>query len=158
LGVSENERAAVWLLEKVFSFVKIPFVIAGKNPSARLEKLAHAQSHTCLVGNPADDEMNDLIHRAQVNILPSFNQTGIKLKLLNALYNGRHCVVNPAAVDQTGLGDACHVAGDATAIRELIPRLYQQPLCGEDQQKRAALLGALYNNAKNAAQLISWIW
>ena len=32
LSVSENEKAAIWLLENVFHQLKIPFVIAGKKP------------------------------------------------------------------------------------------------------------------------------
>ncbi len=48
--------------------------------------------------------MTELIREAQINILPSFNTTGIKIKLLNAIFNGRHCLVNPAAIAGTGLG------------------------------------------------------
>jgi glycosyltransferase involved in cell wall biosynthesis len=158
LGVEENEKAALWLLERVFSEVRIPLVIAGKNPSARLEKLAHAQNHTCLVANPAEDEMADLISKAQINILPSFNQTGVKLKLLNALFNGRHCVVNHATVEKTGLEGACHIVQDEKSMRELIPRLYHLPYSQEEKKKRAAILGALYNNHLNSEKLISWIW
>ena len=50
--------------------------------------------HTCLVANPSEMEMQDMIAKAQINILPSFNNTGIQIKLLNALFNGRHCLVN----------------------------------------------------------------
>ena len=63
-----------------------------------LAKAVEANAHACLLANPAEDEMRDLLAKAQINVLPSFNETGIKLKLLNSLYNGRHCVVNDAAV------------------------------------------------------------
>ena len=36
LSVAENEKAALWLLDKVFSLAKVPFIIAGKDPSKRL--------------------------------------------------------------------------------------------------------------------------
>jgi glycosyltransferase involved in cell wall biosynthesis len=84
LSINENEEAAIWLLKNVFDSVKIPFVIAGKNPSTKLTELAHQQDHTCLVANPSDKELQDLISKAQINILPSLNNTGVKLKLLNA--------------------------------------------------------------------------
>ena len=57
--------------------------------------------------------MQDLIGKAHINVLPSFNATGIKLKLVNALFNGRHCLVNEATAEGSGLESACFVAHDA---------------------------------------------
>jgi len=158
LSVAENEKAAIWLLENVFNDLKVPFVVAGKNPSAKLEKAAHEQTHTCLVGNPAEDEMRDLIAKAQVNILPSFNETGIKLKLLNALFNGRHCVVNDAAVEHTGLESACHIGTNANALKEIVIQLYHQPFTPEEKKLREKILGSTFNNTLNAKKLTALIW
>lgn len=158
LSVAENEKAAIWLLENVFNTLEIPFVVAGKNPSAKLEKIAHEEVHTCLVANPAKDEMKDLIAKAQINILPSFSETGIKLKLINALFNGRHCVVNHTAVENTGLETACHVAGDAESFSVTIKKLYEQPFEEQEKTTREQLLMAGYNNKVNADKLIAWIW
>ena len=60
---------------------------------------AYQNSNTRLVANPTEQELNELIKEAQINILPSFNVTGIKIKLMNALYNGRHCITNDAAIE-----------------------------------------------------------
>ena len=109
LAVNENEKAVEWLLTEVFNDIRIPFVIAGKNPSERLEKMVHENNYCCLVSNPSDKEMQDLIKKAQVNILPSFNNTGVKLKVLNALFNGKYCLVNRAAADGAGIHGLCHI-------------------------------------------------
>lgn len=37
LSVDANEKAAIWLLDKVFSKTNIPLVITGYNPSEKLE-------------------------------------------------------------------------------------------------------------------------
>jgi glycosyltransferase involved in cell wall biosynthesis len=158
LSVEENEKAALWLLENVFNDLKVPFVIAGKNPSAKLEKAAHQAAHTCLVGNPAEDEMRDLIAKAQMNVLPSFNETGIKLKLINALFNGRHCVVNDAAVEQTGLAPTCHIGTNAESFKQIIIQLYHQPFASEEITLRQKILCSTYNNTLNAQKLIALIW
>lgn len=158
LSVSENEKAAIWLLENVFNKIKVPFVIAGKNPSSRLERLAHLNCHTCLVANPCEGEMKDLIAKAQINIIPSFNETGIKLKLLNALFNGRHCVVNDATVQHTGLEAACHIGTTSEAIRQIVIQLYHHPFNEEEILLREKLLGTGYNNKKNGLSLIKSIW
>ncbi len=158
LEVDENEYAATWLLEKIFNIVKIPLVIAGKNPSKKLEKLAHAQMHTCLVSNPSDKELEDLIRKAQVNILPSFNNTGIKLKLINALYHGRHCLLNASAVAGSGLDAACTIANTCADMQKELERLYEMPYTYYNFDHRIELLKATFNNERNARQMIGWIF
>jgi hypothetical protein len=158
LAINENEEAAIWLLQNVFNDIKIPFVITGKNPSQKLEFLAHQQPHTCLVANPSDKELHDMIAKAQINILPSFNNTGIKLKLLNALYNGRHCLVNKTGVEGSGLNRLCAIAEDADDFKTAIQYLYAIPYTNEENEKRQLLLQQLYNNQKNADKLIEIFW
>jgi hypothetical protein len=158
LSIAENEKAAIWLIEKVFDHVKIPFVIAGKNPSSRLTRLAGSRCQICIIANPGEEEMKDLIAKAQVNILPSFNATGIKLKLLNALFNGRHCVVNEATVNETGLESACHIATTAAAFREVIVQLYRSYFGDEEIRLRKKMLLNMFNNEKNGKLLMKEIW
>ena len=158
LSISENERAAIWLLEKVFTLANVPFVIAGKNPTPRLIRKVAKNKRAKLVPNPSDTEISELIRGAQVHILPSFNTTGIKLKLINALFNGRHCVVNEAAVDGTGLQDACHIGTSSNAFASIITQLYHHPFGEEEIVLRRKLLLQLFNNKANAQRLIQLIW
>ena len=158
LSVSENEKAALWLLKEVFNNLNVPFVIAGKNPSKRLEKMAHQKPNTCVVANPSWEEMQDMLGKAQINIIPSFNATGVKLKLLNVLFNGRHCVVNEATIAGTGLEAACHIGTTANAIKSIIIQLYHKPFEEEEITLRKTLLNASFDNLRNAQQLLTWIW
>ena len=157
LSINENEEAAIWLLHHVFNDLELPFVIAGKNPSQKLEFLVQSIPHACVVANPSDKELHDMIAKAQINILPSFNNTGVKLKLLNALYNGRHCLVNKAGVAGSGLDKACTIAEDADDFKTAIKYLYEMPYSIEENEKRKQLL-ALYDNQKNADKLIDFFW
>ena len=125
--MEENEKAVVWLLEKVFNDLSIPFLIAGKNPSPKLFRIVSRYKNCCLVPDPSDQELKDIISKAQMHVIPSFNCTGIKLKLLNALFNGRHCVVNAEAVDGTGLREVCHLAEGAEEFKKVIVTLYDRP-------------------------------
>ncbi|MGB4846006.1 MAG: glycosyltransferase [Ferruginibacter sp.] len=155
LAINENEEAAIWLLKNVFTDNETPFVIAGKNPSAKLQKLAHAHPNTCLVANPSDKEMQDMICKAHVHVLPSLNNTGVKLKLLNALFNGRHCLVNKAAVNGSGLEPYCYACENAEDFKTKIKELYGQPFTEQEIQQRQGLLQTLYNNEANASKLIA---
>lgn len=158
LSVPENEKAAAWLLKNVFNDLAIPFVVAGKDPSAQLQKLAHSQKHTCLVANPSEREMQDLIQKAQINILPAFSETGIKFKLLNAVFCGRHTIVNDPMAEGTHLESACHIAASANAFKSLLSQLYRKPFDEEEIRLRENLLHHFYNNRENAQKLIKWIW
>lgn len=158
LSVAENEQVVIWLLKRVFHSLHIPLIIAGKNPSARLKRLISLYPQACLIPNPSDEEIQDLIAKAQVNILPSFNCTGIKLKLLNALYNGRYCVVNEDTVKSTGLESICHIGNTEEELRTLIEDLYTKPFTGEDIAQRRELLSRRFNNGENVQHLIQWIW
>lgn len=160
LSVPENEKAALWLLTNVFTKTRTPFIIAGKKPSKRLLKHAELCQHTCLVADPSETEMNDLVRKAHINVLPCFNQkiTGIRLKLLHALFEGRHCVVNEPMVAGTGLHEACHIASGANAFASVILQLYHQPYTREETVLRKELLGSTYDNERNARQLTQLLW
>jgi hypothetical protein len=155
LSVAENEQVVVWLLKKVFSQMEMPFIISGKNPSARLQRLTEQYPHVCLIPNPSEEEMHDLITKAQVNILPSFNCTGVKLKLLNALYNGRHCIVNKDAVEGTGLEGICHIASGADDVRCYISELFARPFRRDDIEARKKVLEDIYDPKENLEKLMN---
>lgn len=158
LEISENEKAAEWLLNHVFNSIDVPFVIAGKNPSLPLQTLAHSKPHTCIVMNPSEKEMQDMICKAQVQILPSFNKTGVKLKLLNALFNGRHCLVNETAIKGSGLEGLCTIAETPEEFQKAIARMFDIDFSAAQYAERMDKIGKLYCNDENARRLISWIY
>jgi hypothetical protein len=158
LSVEENEKAVCWLLEHVFNDLNIPFIIAGKKPSQHLRRAAGQVASACVIADPTGPEMEDIIRKAQLHVIPSFNCTGIKLKLLNALFNGRHCVVNEDAVEGTGLKEVCHVAHEAGQFKDMIEMLFERPFTLLDVQWRSEKLLIQYNNQQAAAKLIQRIW
>jgi len=158
LSVPENEQAVIWLLKNVFTGLELPLIISGKNPSARLTRLITQYPLTCLIPDPSEEELQDLIAKAQVNILPSFNCTGVKLKLLNALFNGRHCLVNGGMVEGSGLESICHVADGADSMRSLVQDLYTQAMRPEEIGVRKKVLAGIYNKDDNLQQLLRSIW
>ena len=157
LSVNENEKAVEWLLTHVFNRLEIPFVIAGMNPSDRLKKLVYQYKHTCLVENPSEHEMDDLIKKAQVNILPSFNRTGVKLKLLNAIFNGRHCLVNKAGIIGSGIEPLCEMAETAADFTIKIKQLFYRDFTESMLQDRTKILKETYDNQKNVETIILWL-
>ena len=157
LSVKENETAAKWLIDNVFDELKLHCVVAGLNPSDKLLKLAEKHSNVTLVANPDDAEMIDLLRQAQVNILVTNQPTGLKLKLLNALYNGRFCLVNEDMVRGTSLESLCVVADEPEQMIAEIKRLMKEDFSEEDIEERDVQMRQLYDNESNARKIIEAI-
>jgi hypothetical protein len=158
LSVPDNERAAIWLMEEVFAEdLAIPFVIAGLEPSDRLREIAQRYEHVQLVENPGEKEMNSLISRAHINLLVSSQSAGVKLKLINALFRGRFCIVNEAMVSGSGLGKLCYVRNSAASIRQTIEALINAPFEQNRIDERRQVLETSYSNEENAKKLMQLI-
>ena len=158
LSVAENKKAATWLVEKVFSALEVPCVVAGLNPSDDLKRLCGRYPNVSLKANPDDAEMIDLIRNAQVNVMVTDQPTGLKLKLLNALYNGRFCLVNDDMVRGTALGQLCMVAETPEQFVGEINRLMDDDFTDDDVEERGEALKELYQNEKNAQLIIDSVF
>lgn len=151
LSVAENIDAVRFLAEQLFASSPHPLRVAGRNPDPSLRQYRHIH----IIPNPSDEEMEQLIRNAQVNILFTQQATGLKLKLLHALFSGRHCLVNPLMVQGTGLEEACHVADTPEAMRTSLNELMTKPFTQADIAQRQLLLGQRFSNLGNAERIIS---
>jgi hypothetical protein len=87
--------------------------------------------------------------------LPSFNSTGIKIKLLNALFNGRFIITNVASLEGTGLETVCELAEAPKDYIKKIQQLFEIPFTKNEIDHRKEILKTMYDNEKNARELIS---
>jgi hypothetical protein len=156
LAVSENKEAALWLVENVFSRINVPFVIAGKAIPATITKKAKKFPNIKLVYDPPIEEINALVRDAHIHVLPSMNRTGVKLKLLNALLNGRFCITNQHGITGSRLTNGVVVAEESSQWQAAILSLLQKEFTEQDMHERASVL-AVYNNQHNA-QALSEQW
>jgi len=120
MTVGENINAALFLINEVFSRIDYPFIIAGNNPDLRIVNAAEKLKNVSLRANVSMADINELIQNAQINILPTFQATGIKLKLLAALHKGRWCIVNTPMVENTGLENLCIVKDQPADMMEAL--------------------------------------
>lgn len=158
LSVNENEKAVEFIVNNIPIDFNMPIIIAGKNPSEKIRKLIDTKPSIHLIANPNESDLQALIRDAHIHLLPTFQTTGIKLKLLNALFNGRHCLVKPEMLSGTGLDELCTMADTADEFSLRIKQLLTQPFNSEAIQKRKTILMNLYSNQKSVEQLISLIW
>jgi hypothetical protein len=158
IEVPENEFAATYLVTKVFSNLNFPLIIAGMNPRPKFKKLTEAYPNVMVIANPDDEKMFDLIRNAQVNILVTFQATGLKLKLLNTLYNGRFCLVNDAMTKGTSLEALCESGNNAEELRSKLDLLFKKEFTEEETARRVEQLKVLYDNMENGRKMIALIY
>ncbi len=159
LSVSENDKAARWLVQNVFAGSGIPFIVAGKDPSNALKRMISVFKNVKLVENPGDEALEELIRQSHLNVLPSFSRTGIKLKLLHALFSGRHCLVNNEMLAASPVfRSVCETAQSAEEFISSIMRLFIEPFTGAGIEKRKRLLEENFDNSKNVQRIIQCLW
>ncbi len=157
LSVQENNQAALLLVQQVFARINFPFVIAGKNPSTELAVAVQQLPHGRLVANPDEEQMQQLIAQAHLHMLYTNQGTGIKLKLFNALYHGRFCVVNDVMLSGIGPVPGVVVANRPEEIVAEVSRLLSSDFDAEMIKQRADYFSHSFNNRNNTIALINLI-
>jgi hypothetical protein len=158
LSVAENALAAEYLVKEVFNEVSVPLKIAGLRPSEKLSRMVSENPNTELIPDPPQPEMEALIKNAQINILVTFQATGLKLKLLNTLYNGRWMLVNKEMLAGTGLESLCVIAADAIEMKNKINLLFNTEFDRNQLLARSELLQKRFSDEANALKLIREVW
>jgi len=157
LEVAENERAAIYLLKKVMNDIDYPFIIAGKSPSKHLLRMAGNYPNVTIKASPDEKTMADLISQAHINLAITFQATGLKLKLLNALYNGSFVVVNNKILHGTGLDELCFIANTALEMKKKVQFLIKSEYHSTEDNRNISILTEKYDNQKNAINLVTLI-
>jgi hypothetical protein len=156
LSVPENNKAALWLVQEVFNDLEIPLVIAGNDPSAELIQAVESSDHVSLKANCTTEEIHELVQTAKINVLPTFQATGIKLKLLAALYMGRFCVVNTPMIQDTGLERLCHIADSPIEMKKVLRELMVADY--EENSFREQILNTCFTNERSSEALMSLLF
>ena len=131
LSVAENQEAVHWLLD-AFRKITIPqtLVIAGKNPDQLVIAACKQLSNVQLVANPDDLQLQELMQTTNAHLIIGFQQSGIKLKLLNALMTGKKCIVTPEIVAGSGLNHLCTII---STPEELAQKLLSENALSEQE-------------------------
>lgn len=154
LGVQENKETAVFIINKLASNCSYDFIIAGKNPDQMLKSMAKSLSNIRVTENLSDEEMNKVISQAQINLLLTEQATGLKLKLLNSLYQGKHCLVNDKMLVGTGLDKCVNIANGSDEILSKIKDLMSIEFTEKDYNFRTKLIPEEFNNEAKAKNLV----
>ena len=156
LRVADNTKSVYFLID-VFKQLKYPLVIASSCKNKEVIKKITSYKNISFVTIKDQDHVNELLNEAHINVLPTFQKTGIKLKLINALYNGRFCVVNTKMVEDTGLESVCEIANNKDAFEIKVQELIDKDFTKKMSKEREKVLSP-FNVKINAQKIIDLMY
>ena len=155
IRVADNLKACYYLI-KIFSKSSFPLIIASNHINTKLELAIKDFKNIKIEKFVNNNELFQLLKSAQINIVPTFQNTGIKLKLINALFNGRFCLVNNEMILNTGLEKLCYIANSKKEFLQKIEEISQLNFTKDSINERAIVLKK-FNNLNNAQKIIDLI-
>lgn len=156
LRTSDN-RKAVSFLVKVFKEIKdYKLVIAVTEAFDFVQKEIGDSSNIELIKLQNYEHLKSLLAKAHINVMVSFQESGTKLKLINALYHSRHCLINKNMVDDPEILNLCTVSETKADFTNAIQNLRKKPY--SDFETRKEKLDSVFNDCKNATELVNIIY
>jgi len=155
---TSTELTAQWLLKEVFNEIELPFVIVAKNPSVEIENLAHEKMHTCIVANPSDKELVELIKKAHIHILPTNELSEENNDLILSSQLGRHILIKREHHANKGLQSICHTANTASEFKKKITALFDLPFTNTDIENRQRVTSEEFDDKTNASKLLKLLY
>ena len=157
LSVKDNEESVLWLIKEVFQSIDYQLIVAGLNPSEKLKSIIGKFENISLESNVSEEKMTELIQNAHVNVLLSFQSAGMKLKLLNALYRGRFCLVNSPMVSDERLKDLCFIENEGSRFQQILKSLFDKSFSEKEIIERKEKLNLHFSNKESVQKIISYL-
>ncbi|RKE98105.1 glycosyltransferase family protein [Ichthyenterobacterium magnum] len=146
-----NVQSVMFLID-IFKNLNHKLIIASSTKPKKIEKLISNNSNCIFKELQSNKKLDELIENAHVNVLYSNQKSGTKLKVFNALYKGKHVVVNNNIVDDKSILDLCFVVNTREEYINIVNDVFN--LDYEISTNRLETLD-LYSSKKNAKQFIT---
>ena len=158
LSVQENEETALYIIENIAPKVNYQIILAGKSPHQRLYNNSRYTDNVIIEADPNEQKMHTLIRSAHINLLLTNQKTGLKLKLLNSLYKGKHCLVNENMLTGTKLHSCVTIGNTTQVLIDQINKLMVLDFKEKDYWKRRKLIPQEFDNKYKSRKLIDLVF
>ncbi|MGI9532013.1 hypothetical protein [Lutimonas sp.] len=156
LNVTDNVNTVLLLID-IFKPLDYPLVIAGNTSDKKLLSKIDHYKNISFIELKDEDQLFELLHRAHVNILFSKNKAGLKLKLINSVFQSRYVIANNNVAEGSGLEPLVKIANTKKEITHQLLQLIDKDFSEEEIAKRYDLL-KLYDNQNNARLLMEELY
>lgn len=154
LRLADNRRAVKFLIGVFRQIPDYPLLIASGGHGEFVETLIKniPNISQVTIDNSDPGHLTRLLADAHINVMLSFQESGTKLKLVNALYRSRFCVINKNMVDDENLRSLCTMAETKADFIAAVNALKDKPY---DSGKRGTVLKKVLDDAENARKIQS---
>ena len=131
LRISDNIKAANFIID-IYANGPYELLIGGNEIPNKMKNRINNTNNVRFIDISEPENLKILFKEAQIHILVTFQKTGIKLKLLNSLYKGRHIIANSPMIEDTSLENLCTLANSKeeflTATKKLIYQEFSEDI------------------------------
>ncbi|WP_265132007.1 glycosyltransferase family protein [Chryseobacterium oranimense] len=120
LSISDNKRALKETITMFKALSQYKLVVASDRAGDDLKKKISNIDNISLVPIETSENLHRLFEHAHANILLSYQNSGTKVKLFNALYNSRFVIINQNITDDKTLTKLCRFGSTSDEIRQQI--------------------------------------
>lgn len=156
LKVADNIKAALFLID-TYKNTEYNFVIATSVIENSIITEVKKYGNISIADIPTQNHLDELMKKAHINTLFSFQKTGIKLKLLNTLYKGKFILANSPLIEDTGLESLCTLANTKEEVLKTSKELFSKDFLEINIQNRMSKLEK-FNPTVSAKKIISIIF
>ena len=156
LRVADNIKAALFLID-TYKNSSYKFVIATSVLEKSILSAIEKYDNIVIEDIPTQNHLDELMKKAHINTLFSFQKTGIKLKLLNTLYKGKFIIANSPLIEDTGLESLCNLANSKEEILKTTKFLFSKDFLDIETQNRLSALEK-FNPAISAKKIVTIIF
>lgn len=152
LRISDNIKVVNYLIDIFIDFPHDLIIASSFENKALLDRISR-YTNIKFIKISSSQKMDELFNAAHINIILTFQKTGIKLKLINSLYQGRFIIANSEMIEDTGLENLCELANTKDEIRNKIISILKTDYNENIVKKRVSTL-LDFNTEMSAKKII----
>jgi len=151
LSTSDNRKAVLFLIDAFKQMPDCKLVIASGSNEAFVRNHIQNVANIQFVKLNSFSHLLELFGDAHLNICWSFQKSGTKLKLINALFNSRHCLINENIIDDQKVADLCLQVTDKADLTAAVKKMIHTPFSETEVRKK--VLESHLNDMENARMM-----
>lgn len=155
LSISDNKRALDEAIDLFKGLPRYRLVVASDRATEDIRRKIEGIENISLVPIETTDNLHQLLGNAHANILLSYQKSGTKVKLFNALYNSRFVIINENITDDESLINVCLIGTNRQEIRQHIINVAEKDYDGNESRK--FVLEKDYSDSVKAEEMMETI-
>lgn len=151
-----DNRAAVTFLIEAFAEIDYPLWIASSIKEDWVKKQIGDRNNIRFVKLRDFQHLLELFHRAHFNVSWSFQESGTKLKVVNALFNSRFSVINDKVIDDERIAKLCVQVSNKEELQAKIEKLKNREFDASEDYR--ITLETYLSDRRNAEKILNSIF